>query len=81
LRTSNKDLQQTFLIPGHLNNGNDLCLTGTTMNPLQQMKATEEFTQHWSPEERESVLLDLSDNEPLLQTGRGEKRSFEDEYS
>jgi hypothetical protein len=47
--------------------------------PLQQMIATEDFTQHWSPEERESFLLDWNDNEPLLQMGRGEKRSFEDD--
>jgi hypothetical protein len=43
------------------------------------MIATEDFTQHWSPEERESFLLDWNDDEPLLQMGRGEKRSFEDD--
>ena len=43
------------------------------------MMATEYFTQHWSLEERESFLLDWNDDEPLLQMGRGEKRSFEDD--
>jgi hypothetical protein len=34
--------------------------------PLRQMMATEDFTQHWSPEERGSFLLDWNDDEPLL---------------
>jgi hypothetical protein len=40
---------------------------------------TDDFSQQWPPEERESFLLDWNDDEPLLQMGRGEKRSFEDD--
>ena len=35
-----------------------------------------DLTGTWTPEQRERFLLDWNNDEPLLQTGRGEKRSI-----
>ena len=37
-----------------------------------------DLTDTWTPEQRERFLLDWNYNEPVLQTGRGEKRSIDE---
>ena len=37
-----------------------------------------DLTDTWTPEQRERFLLDWNNDEPLLQTGRGEKRSIDE---
>ena len=45
----------------------------------EQLGLTADFTDTWTPEQRERFMREWQNDDPLLQMGRGQKRSFEDD--
>ena len=44
----------------------------------EQLGLASDFMDSWTREQRENFMTDWQDDEPLLQVGRGQKRSFDE---